>query len=353
MHGSDPNADLSCAVQTLLILYGVAKLVSRYDVGDNRSRSGKKKRNCMMKRALLIVSVIILTSQIVYAEKKIVILYTNDIMGRLKCEPAYFINRDFPPLLGNAGSCATFIKEERNNGLRKGYDVILLDAGNCFGNPQLERLEIDKTVEFMNRVEYDACAIGVYDTRLGKDVLLDIIDRTSFPWLSGNLIEKSGNKYIGKLYKTFDYDGVKVGVFGLTTEYGPIFVEREIEEQFFFEKEAMSAEEIVSLLQQDSCDIIVGLTNIGFTHDSLLADSISGIDIIVGGGEGRGLKEPYESSVNHTIICRTYGNLSSIGRLELLIDETTRKIIGYTAENITLFAEQFPPDAGIQKLIQE
>ena len=306
----------------------------------------------MVKKVALSFLFLLFIFELLSAEKKIVILYTNDIMGRLKCEPAYFINRDFPPLLGNAGSCATFIKEERNNGLRKGYDVILLDAGNCFGNPQLGRLEIDKTVEFMNKVEYDACAIGVYDTRLGKDVLVDIHNKTSFPWLSANLLEKVRSEYVGKLYKTFDYDGVKIGVFGLTTEYGSLLVETEIEEQFFFEKEAMSAEEIVSLLKQDSCDIIIGLTNIGFTHDSLLADSISGIDIIVGGGEGRGLKEPYESSLNHTIICRTYGNLSSIGRLELLIDETTQKIIRYKGDNITLFAEQYPPDEEILKLIE-
>lgn len=307
----------------------------------------------MIKKVVLLLMFILLTCEIVLSQKKIVILYTNDMMGRLKGEPAYFINRDFPPPLGNAASCATYIKEEREESMKKEYSVVLLDAGNCFGNPQVGGLEIGKTVEFMNRMKYDACAIGIYDTRLGEDILLDIFDKTSFPWLSANLKAKTRNECIGKLYKTIDCEGVVIGIFGLISEYGPIWVEKKIDKQFLYEKEMTRAEEMVSLLEENGCDIIVGLTNIGFVHDSLLADSIIGIDIIVGGGEGRGMREPFESAVNHTIICRTYGNLSSIGRLEIDVDEKTRKIIGYSGENITLFAEQFPPDVEIQKLLDE
>ncbi|TES93688.1 MAG: hypothetical protein E3J87_01730 [Candidatus Cloacimonadota bacterium] len=154
--------------------------------------------------------------------------------------------------------------------------------------------------------------------------------------LSANLKSERENEYIGGLNKTIDCDGVKIGIFGLTTEYGSILVEKEIEKQFFFEKEKEGAEAIVSLLKEGGCDIIVGLTNIGFIHDSLLADSVSGIDIII-----------------YTIICRTYGNLSSIGMLEINIDEKSRKIIGYKGDNITLFTEQYPPDIEIQKLLEE
>lgn len=307
----------------------------------------------IMRKVFLFCLLFLFVYQLVNAKKKIVVLYTNDMMGRLKGEPARFINRDFPPPLGNAASCATYIKEERKNGLKKGYQVILLDAGNCFGNPQVGELKIGKTVEFMDRMKYDACAIGVYDTRLGENVLLDIFAQTSFPWLSANLKSERENENIGGLNKIIDCDGVKIGIFGLTTEYGPILVEKEIEKQFFFEKEKERAKAMVSLLREDGCDIIVGLTNIGFVHDSLLADSVSGIDIIIGGGEGKGQRKPFESAINHTIICRTYGNLSSIGMLEINIDEKTRKIIGYKGDNITLFTEQYPPDIEILKLLEE
>lgn len=139
----------------------------------------------------------------------------------------------------------------------------------------------------------------------------------------------------------------------MVSEYGPIWVEKSIDKQFFYEKEKPRAEAMVSLLRNDGCDIIVALTNIGFAHDSLVADSVSGIDVIIGGGEGRGLREPFESPKNHTIICRIFGKLSSVGKLELNIDEQIRKIIGYKGDNITLFVEQFPPDASVQKLFNE
>jgi 2',3'-cyclic-nucleotide 2'-phosphodiesterase (5'-nucleotidase family) len=288
-----------------------------------------------------------------HAQKKIVILYTNDIMGRLEGEPAYFINRDFPPPLGNAASCATYVREARMDGESEGYKILLLDAGNCFGNPVLGKEDIGKTVTFMNSLDYDAVSIGIYDVRFGEDALWDIMDKTEFPWLSANLISRARDEYVGELYRIFDVEGIKIGIFGLVSEYGPIWVESKIDKAFIFEKEGQRTSKMVSLLTDEGCDLIVGLTNTGFIHDSLLADSVAGIDVIIGGGEGRGLREPYESVRNHTVICRTYGNLSSIGRLELFVDDQTKTIVRYKGDNITLFEEQFPPDPAILKMLAE
>lgn len=307
-----------------------------------------------MKRMMLFVFLallLLLTS--VHAQKKIVVLYTNDMMGRLKGEPAYFINRDFPPPLGNAASCATYVEQTRIEASLENYSILLLDAGNSFGNPVLGKSDVDRSVAFMNALAYDAASIGIYDVRFGEDALREIMDRTEFPWLSANLAWESDSEQVAEGYRIFEIDGIKIGIFGLISEYGPIWVESEIDEAFIFEKEVPQAFEMVSLLDDEGCDLIMGLTNTGFIHDSLLADSVSGIDVIIGGGEGRGMRDPFESALNHTIICRTYGNLSSIGRLELFIDERTKTIIRYKGSNITLFEEQFPPDQDILNLLAE
>jgi len=306
-----------------------------------------------MRKKILFSFLFLLSISEVTDAKKLVILYTNDIMGHLEGEPSLFINKDFPPPLGNAPSPATYIKRERSDAQRKGYKIILLDAGNCFGNPQWGKLKIDETVRYMNNVRYDASAIGIYDTRLGEEKLKDILEESSFPWLSANLISRKQGNYIGKLYRIIDYDDIKIGIFGLTSEYGPLWVENNIAKQFYYEKELSRAEAVVSLLEKNGCNVIVGLTNVGFAHDSLIAETIPGIDVIIGGGEGRGLKEPFEGPENHTIICRTYGKLSSIGRLELNIDDKTCKIIGYKGNNVTLFEEQFPADPAVQKLFKK
>jgi 2',3'-cyclic-nucleotide 2'-phosphodiesterase (5'-nucleotidase family) len=307
----------------------------------------------MKKIAISISLFCLLLSGYARAEKKIVILYTNDMMGHLKGEPAYFINRDFPPPLGNAASCATYVKEARRDAEKDGSVVLLLDAGNCFGNPVLGKSDLGKTIDFMNILSYDAVSLGIYDVRFGEDVVWDIIDKTEFPWLSANLTWQSSSEYVTDRYRIFDLEGITIGIFGLISEYGPIWVESKIDEQFHFEKEGPRTFEVVSLLKEEGCDFIVGLTNTGFIHDSLLADSVPGIDVIIGGGEGRGMREPYESARNHTIICRTYGNLSSIGRLEVFVDEQTKTITRYRGSNITLFEEQFPPDPSILRLLAE
>jgi 5'-nucleotidase/UDP-sugar diphosphatase len=322
------------------------------DEGDRYKRIERMKSK-MVRKSILVMFLMLLVAGLSRAHEKVVILYTNDMMGHLRGEPAYFINRDFPPPLGNASSCATYIEREREKAKKEHCKFMLLDAGNCFGNPVLGDLEVGKTVEYMNFVGYDACAIGIYDTRLGREKLTDIINKSNFPRLSANLRIKESDKCFSKSYTTMEYKDIKFGIFGLTSEYGPIWVEKDIDKQFDYDREKPKIEEMVRLLKESGCDIIIGLTNIGFVHDSLLVDSIPGIDVIIGGGEGRGMSEPYESGISHTIICRTYGNLSSIGRLELIIDEKTKRIVAHKGENITLFEEQFPPNRVIQKLLRE
>ena len=196
----------------------------------------------MKKFLIFIILFLIITYTVGFAGKRIVILYTNDMMGRLKGEFAYFINEDFPPPLGNAGSCATYVKDARREEEKKGNPLLLFDSGNCFGNPVLGDLEIGKTLEFMNILDYNASAIGIYDSRLRKDILWDIVDKSTFPWLSSNLKYREENSYVTEQYLIIECAGIMVGVFGLISEYGPIWVEKEVYEQFVFEKEAPRAQ---------------------------------------------------------------------------------------------------------------
>jgi len=87
-----------------------------------------------------------------------------------------------------------------------------------------------------------------------------------------------------------------------------------------------------------------------------LAHEVSGIDIIFGGHIHIGLAEPWVDPNTHTMFFSNYANGSNMGHITLLIDKKTKTLAGfeYPQRNnalITLFEEQFIPDAEIDAMI--
>ena len=72
----------------------------------------------------------------------------------------------------------------------------------------------------MNDVGYDAVTAGNHDFDLGKDVFIKMTEKANFPILSANLIDKSTNEVLSyvKPYTIIEKQGLKIGVFGLSTE---------------------------------------------------------------------------------------------------------------------------------------
>jgi len=88
-------------------------------------------------------------------------------------------------------------------------------------------------------------------------------------------------------------------------------------------------------------DIIIGLTHIGHSHDQRLADSVPGIDVIIGAHSHTGIEPPLEMPRYHTIIQQAYSKLTTVGLLDLTIDMRTKKIAGYKGTLFDLQTEAF------------
>jgi len=83
-------------------------------------------------------------------------------------------------------------------------------------------------------------------------------------------------------YATFDRDGLRVTVFGLSV---PCITERMLVSkvsEFYFDQPISAAAEIVPALRS-KCDLLIALTHIGIKADRELAEKVSGIDLILGG----------------------------------------------------------------------
>ncbi len=276
---------------------------------------------------------------------RIIILHTNTIHGAVAPQPATWINPDFPPPVGGADAAIVAISAVSDEAQKEGAYVLLLDAGEAVGGgPVGLCFTVQPVLDYMNRAGYDAMEPGVRELMMGPDSLVRMREKADFPFLCSNLRRADDtlqNPPYVVPYKIFDFDSVRVGVFGLVSEASFIFMPFWTRDNYFFSREVETARKMAHFLRDEKkVDIVVALTHIGLARDTLLIDSVPDIDVIVGGFDGRGMREPYESPYTHGIVVRTYERLTSIGRLDLFFDKKDRTIVGYKWKSISLSLEE-------------
>ena len=259
------------------------------------------------------------------------VLHTNDVHSRAEAYPKLY----------------TAIMESRS--LRT--NTLLLDAGDMTtGTLYFNEFQGEIEREFMSLSMYDAVTFGNHEFDLGSSSeghakLKEFVEKAEFPFVSSNIdFSKdplfnglfnntiSTNPQEGKIYSGIvkTIGGERVGIFGLTTAEtkdisspGSIAFENYIDE----------AEAAVAAFEDMAVNKIVALTHIGYDdapavdNDQILAKSVEGIDIIVGGHSHTQLDVPVEvttktdgSEKEPTLIVQAYQYGDFLGTLDVQFD---------------------------------
>ncbi|MEJ5306824.1 MAG: hypothetical protein WHT27_00770 [candidate division WOR-3 bacterium] len=283
--------------------------------------------------------------------KDIVIIHTNDIRNVLERREATFINPDFPPVLGGIYSLSTAIKYEREKALKEGAIFLLFDSGNfVFKTVDNDSVDFIKPALYFNHMGYDIVNLGIDEIIAGPEFFLNSVKLFNPKLISSNL-KILNSDLQPERYVIIEREGVRIGVFGLLSEYALLNLDEDVAENYIINKEIDVAKEMVDILKKNRCSIIIGLTSVGLEHDRIIAENVEGIDIIFGGFDGVGLRNAIETPKNHTIIMKGYGELSSFDKLILKVDDFGR-IIDYRSEVVTLFEERYPEDKELEKILK-
>ncbi len=332
---------------------------------------------------VLLLFIIFLSSSIAQT-KKIYLFYSNDVHGGIAEVEATFLNPNFPPMLGGGGSAAAIISEYRKMAEENGDIILIFDSGDMFqGTPLGTKTEGKAIIEYMNQVGYTAAAAGNHDFDLGKDVFINVSKLAKFPILAANLVNKQTGQpfeYI-KPYIMIEKQGLKIGVFGISTESTEIMSFDDHIEGLDFTAEKPAAEKAVAKLRELGADIIIGISHLGLPYDmeegyEKLMDSVDqneqkdsylnamelaryvpGIDVLFAGHIHKGYDEPWVDPVNHTICFQNYGNGGNLGMAMLEIDMDSKSISGYdlptrTSGLLLLTHDEYWPDPVIRDSIK-
>ena len=216
------------------------------------------------------------------------ILHTNDHHGR-------FWQND----IGEYGLAAqkTVVDEIRKEVTAKGGKLLLLSGGDInTGVPESDVQQAKPDFIGMNAVGYDAMAVGNHEFDHPLPIIREQQKWAKFPFLSANTYFKGTDKRVFDAYKMFDLNGIKVAVFGLTTDDTIFLASPKNTEGVEFRQTLPEAQKIIKQLKDNEHpDMIIAVTHMGHyengEHGSMAPGDVElarnlqagDLDMIVGG----------------------------------------------------------------------
>ena len=206
-------------------------------------------------------------------------------------------------------------------------NLLLIDSGGSFAGgiydesikgEDLDRERTEITVRAMAAMGYDAVCVGEEELAFGMTFLKEQAAASGIPFLSSNLVEARTGVPAMKAYEIQEVGGVRVGFIGLTNPEVKMGDFRKQNEGLDVVDPIRSASEWVQKLRPD-VDILVVLSRLDETRSFLVAQEVSGIDILV---TEHGKDWRCKSvEVGKTLVVHSIDQGGQIGRVDVLTDE--------------------------------
>ena len=187
---------------------------------------------------------------------KLTVLHTNDHHGR------FWQNK-----YGEYGMAArkTLIDSLRAEVAADGGSTLLLSGGDInTGVPESDLQDAEPDFKGMNKIGYDAMALGNHEFDNPLDVLFKQQEWANFPMLSANIYDKKTGQRMFQAYQMFNKQGIKIAVIGLTTEDTAKIGNPEFIGGIDFRDPKVEAKKLIAEIQKtEKPDLIFAVTHMG------------------------------------------------------------------------------------------
>ena len=218
----------------------------------------------------------------------------------------------------------------------EGVETLTLDAGDFTeGNIYYMADAGKKSFIVQDNMGYDVVAMGNHDYLMGSQDLEKMLSEIdlSFSFVAANVTINPLYKNIKATvvpFKEITLNGIKFGIFGLTTN--EIFYNWRFDGAVITNpiKSGLKYEDI---LRKRNNDVIIGLTHIGYLEDMKLGLKSKEVDLIIGGHSHTALFKPiYVKNVNDKLvpIVQAGQHTEYLGRIIIDVEkDRPMKIISY------------------------
>ncbi|MDX1623470.1 MAG: 5'-nucleotidase C-terminal domain-containing protein [Gemmatimonadota bacterium] len=242
--------------------------------------------------------------------------------------------------------------------------TLLVDSGDLLqGNPLdyyfgvVEPAEVHPVILAMNRLGYDAAAIGNHEFNYGIPALERALEDAGFPFLAANVFVAGTDERRWPAYTVVERSGLRIGILGLTTPGSAIWDRHHVGGRLEFRDGVESAKGVWPELEAASdVQVVVAHTGLGpgSSYDpaatgvsgenfgSRLAEELPGIEVVFLGHSHTDVEEVRENGVLFTQAGR-WGEGLAVARIGVVREEAGWRVVDRSAE--TLSTADAEPDS--------
>jgi len=306
-------------------------------------------------RLLSTTAALALTASVASADYTLHVIHINDLHSRIESINRFDSNCNAESeaegkCFGGVARVKTMFDQIREK--LAGENVIFVDAGDQFqGSLMYTTYKGAVEAEMMEKIGFDAMAVGNHEFDDGPEKLAEFIDAVSFPVISGNIDVSQSNLLNGKVmnHTVLEVGGEKIGLVSAlatdtveTSSPGPTVI-------FQDEIESLAAD--VATLEAEGVNKIIALNHVGLAKDMEIAEAVPGLDAVIGGHSHTLLSNTVEGTpsypvmVGDTPVAQAYAYSKYVGHLTLEFD-ADGNVTSATGDTMVLDAS-VEPDADI------
>jgi 5'-nucleotidase/UDP-sugar diphosphatase len=241
------------------------------------------------KRPLILAMLAVGMAGPAFPQTQLHVLHLNDFHSRLEPISAFGSTCSAADdaegrCFGGAGRIYTLINQMRDDLTAAGHPVLVLDAGDASqGSLFYTTYGGAAEAEFLERVGFDAMAVGNHEFDLGPEGLAVFLDTVSFPVLSTNIDVSANPLLAGRVlpHTIIERDGLRIGLVSALATDTPEIAAPGPTVRFMDEIETLSA--AVAELQAAGAAPIIALTHVGLARDIEIAAAVPGLAAVIGG----------------------------------------------------------------------
>ncbi|OEE10809.1 bifunctional metallophosphatase/5'-nucleotidase [Aliivibrio fischeri] len=244
----------------------------------------------------------------------------------------------------------------------KGGNVATYHAGDCFqGTLYFSLYKGKANAELLNQLPLDGMVLGNHEFDLGNELVSHFVSQVNFPILMGNWDLSEEDQSKGQKLKYQDnvlsYDtereianymikhagNVDIAVFGLTIDKMDVLASPDPDTPFLNAIE--TAKKTIEYLKVNGINNVIIISHLGYDADKQLAESISEIDLIIGGHShvlqgdfadiGLETIASYGEKVNNTYIVQAGCHALALGYCDLEYSDSG-ELISFNGRNMLL-----------------
>ena len=221
-----------------------------------------------------------------------------------------------------------------------GNGDLLIDAGDSIQGSVATTLTNGQCmVDLMKAAGYDVAVPGNHEFDYGFDRFLEVVNGENTPYISANLWDLVNGKAVLPAAKTFEVNGKKIAIVGVTTpetlvKSTPAFFQNEKGEWIYDfcndttgEKLYAKVQEAVDAVKKDGADYVILVGHLGideqsepWTSTSVIANT-TGIDAVIDGHSHSTFSEVKKNKDGKdVVVAQTGTKLANVGKLTISAD---------------------------------